>query len=96
MIVFLQNVGVFLLSLPVAIWILAAIYSLIDDTDIARSITRISLRSLAVLGLVYLAGSEARNAVAYAFATVIVLHLGYFWIIRWLIGRGWLITESDE
>ena len=91
-----QYVLVFLASLPVAIWVLAAIYSLIDDTDVARAITRISLRFLSVLALVYLAGSESRTAVGYAFATVIVLHLAYFWIVRWLIARGTLVTESVE
>ena len=96
MIAFIHNVVIFLASLPVAIWVLAAIYSLIDDTDIARSITRISLRFLAVLALVYLAGSEALAAVGYAFVTIIVLHLGFFWIIRWLIAREILITESEE
>lgn len=96
MIAFVHFVFIFLAGLPVAIWVLAAVYSLIDDTDVARSITTISLRSLSVLFLVYLAGSEARSAVGYAFATVIVLHLGYFWIIRWLIARGILVTESVD
>lgn len=96
MMAFGHYVFIFLASLPVAIWVLAAFYSLIDNTDVARSITRISLRFLMVLALVYLAGSEARSAVGYAFATVIVLHLGYFWIIRWLIARGTLVTESME
>ncbi len=93
---FVNNVFIFLASLPVAIWVLAAVFSLIDDTDVARSIRRISWRSLSVLGLFFLAGTESRNAVGYAFATVITLHLGYFWIIRWLIARGTLITESVE
>ena len=96
MMAFLHYVFIYLASLPVAIWVLAAIYSLIDDTDVARSVTRISLRFLSVLALVYLAGSEALTAVGYAFATVIVLHLAYFWIIRWLIARGTLITQSVE
>ena len=93
---FLHYVFIFLASLPVAIWVLAAIYSLIDDTDVARSTRRISWRFLSVLALVFLAGSEARNAVGYAFATVIVSHLGFFWIVRWLIARGTLITETVE
>ncbi len=96
MIAFVHYVFIFLVSLPVAIWLLAAVYSLIDNTDVAPAISRISLRFLSVLLLVYLAGSEARSAVGYAFATVIVLHLGYFWIIRWLIARGTLVTESVE
>ena len=96
MMAFLHYVLIFVLSLPVAIWILAAVYSLIDDTDIAQAITKISLRFLAVLALVYLAGGNSAGAIGYAFATVIVLHLAYFWIIRWLIARGILITDAHE
>ena len=69
---------------------------LIDDKDIAGALIRISLRSLAVLALIYIAGRDAISAVAYAGATVAFLHLSYFWIVRYLVARGKFITKSVD
>jgi hypothetical protein len=83
-----MSVIVYLLSLPLAVWSLAALFSLIDDSDTTASILRISTRCLAVLTFIYLVGPEGRAPVVWGFATVIVLHLGMFATSRWLILRG--------
>jgi hypothetical protein len=80
-----MSVLVFVLSLPLAVWALASIYSLIDQPDTTAAIVRISSRCLVVLGFVYLAGPQGRAPVLWGFLTVTVLHFVLFGLSRWLI-----------
>ncbi|MDH3641782.1 MAG: hypothetical protein OES38_06780 [Gammaproteobacteria bacterium] len=87
---------VFLFSLPLAVWSLASLFSLIDDPDRTSAIVRISSRALAVLAFVYLVGPDGRAPVFWAFLTVIALHLGLFGMSRWLIiRRGFNMKRID-
>jgi predicted permease len=79
------SVLVYLMSLPLAVWALAALFSLIDDNDAAAAVVRISTRCLAVLAFMFLVGPYGRAPVLWAFLTVIVLHLSFFGLSRWLI-----------
>ena len=91
-----MSVLVFLASLPLAVWALASIFSLIDDNDTASALVRISTRCLAVLAFVYLVGPPGRSPVLWGFLTVIVLHLSVFGISRWLIlHRGLNVKRID-
>ena len=91
-----MSVGVFLLSLPLAVWALASIFALIDDPDKTIGVLRISTRCLAMLAFVYLVGPHARAAVGWGVGTVIVLHLGLFGLSRWLIlHRGFNAKRID-
>ena len=83
-----MSVLVYLASLPLAVWALAALFFLIDDNDTTRAIVAISVRCLAVLAFVYLVGPHGRAPVLWAFLTIIVLHVTLFGASRWLIMRG--------
>ena len=52
----MMSLMIFAASLPLAVWALAALFSLIDDTDTTAAIIRISTRGLAVVVFIYLAG----------------------------------------
>jgi hypothetical protein len=86
----------FLASLPLAVWSLAALFSLIDDTDLTAAVVRISTRALAVVAFIYLFGSYGLAPVFWAFLTVIILHLTFFHVSRWLIShRGFNVDRID-
>ncbi|MCZ6708828.1 MAG: hypothetical protein O7B25_00530 [Gammaproteobacteria bacterium] len=87
---------VFTASLPLAVWALAALFSLIDDSDATAAIVRISTRCLAVVAFIYLVGPYGVGPVLWAFLTVIILHLTFFSVSRWLINhRGFNLTRID-
>ena len=87
---------IFASSLPLAVWSLAALFSLIDDTDTTAAVVRISTRCLAVVAFIYLVGPYGLAPVFWAFLTVIVLHLTLFSVSRWLINhRGFNVNRID-
>ncbi len=91
-----MSVLVFLASLPLAVWALAAPFSLIDDTDTTAAVVRISTRCLAVVAFIYLVGPHGRAPILWGFLTVIVLHLTLFGVSRWLIiHRGFNVKRID-
>ncbi len=86
----------FLLSLPLAVYILAGIFYLIDHDDKVAAVLSLSWRILLTVGLVTLAGHENRLGVVSAFALVIVLHTIFSLGTRWLITTGRWISESID
>ncbi len=86
----------FLLSLPLAVYILAGIFYVIDQDDKVAAVLSLGWRILLTVGLVMLAGYENRIGVAGAFAFVIVLHTLFSLGVRWLITSGRWISESID
>ncbi len=86
----------FLVSLPMAVYLLAGVFGLIDLEDKVAALLRLSWRVLLAAGIVILAGHQHSFWVAAAFATVIVLHTAIYSIGRWLITSGRWITQRIE
>ena len=91
-----MSVLVFLLSLPLAVWSLAALFALIDDNETPRAVVRVATRCLAVLAFIYVVGPDGRMPVLWAYLAVIGLHLGAFGLTRSLIiQRGFNLKRID-
>ena len=83
-----MNLLVFLISLPLAVWIIASWFDLLDSPDKSLAMKRIAWRTGLLLFGVYCSGYEARTTVFAAFAVVAVLHLGWFLLSRVLMRAG--------
>lgn len=72
----------FLFALPFAVWFLANIAAVIDEPDKAKPLVRLTLSVCAVLVILMLTDRALLNALLAAFATVTLLHLGAFFLVR--------------
>ncbi len=81
-----MSVLVYLVSLPLAVSIWAVLLSTRDDVPAPDTLKRLAWRAFLVALLVWVAGGY--QPVAWALATVIVLHSASFWGFRWLIQVG--------
>jgi len=79
---------VFVLCLPVAVWLLAAWYGLLDNPELSRALVAIAWRMGLVLAGIYLLGHAARAPALAALIAVLTLHVGWFVSTRWMIRSG--------
>jgi hypothetical protein len=85
----------FLLALPLAVWSLAALYTLIDGPDLASAIRTICVRTVAILIFVGLFGSAGHGPLVWAFGLVAALHLLTSVAGRWLIASRGFNSKAD-
>ena len=78
----LVSVLVFLVSLPLSVWLLSHILGLLDEDAQTRPLIRIALTAIAVLTFLLLTERGLWVPMAGAFALVTVLHVAYFYAFR--------------
>jgi hypothetical protein len=86
----------YVLMLPLSVWLLGSIFSLLDHDDRASTLRRIAWRALPLLGIALVMGSNAARPMAAALATVVVLHVAWFLGARLILRRGWITEPSDD
>jgi hypothetical protein len=86
----------YLVLLPLVVWLLGSVFSLLDHEDRTGTLRRIAWRSLPLLTIALLLGSAAARPVAAAFVTVLTLHVAWFFGVRLAIRRGWLAAPAEE
>lgn len=77
-------VAVYLVSLPLAVALLAALFSVRDGINASWALVRAASYTLLLLATVWIGGKQVLPAVGYAFATIIILHTAAFYLGRWL------------
>ncbi len=92
----MMGLVLFLVSLPMAVWLIAGVFGLIDQEDKVAALLRLSWRVLLAASIVIVAGHENSFWVAAAFVLVIVLHTAIYGLGRWLITTGRWITQRIE
>ncbi len=77
-------IAVYLVSLPLAVALLAALFAVRDGINASWAMVRAATYTLVLLCMVWVGGNEILPWIGYAFATVITLHLAAFYLGRWL------------
>lgn len=90
-----MSVLAFLLALPLAVWSLAALYSLIDGPDLATAIRTICVRIAAIVVYVALFGSHGHASLVWAFGLVAALHVATSVVGRWLVANRGFNSKSN-
>jgi hypothetical protein len=85
---------VLLLGLPLAVYTLAGLFTLIDFTDKARALLLITIRILLNIVLLLTAGADTWPWLLTAYGIVALLHVLSFAGIRIAIGSGRWISKS--
>jgi len=87
---------VYLLLLPLTVWLLGSVLNLIDHEDRAPTLRRIVWRTLPFLGVAALLGSPVAQPMLAALITVVVLHGSWYFGSRLVIRRGWLSEPGED
>lgn len=78
---------VFVLALPISVWLWATFMGMFDNADKTKSLLRFMASLVAVLGLIVAVDRDAVISFGVALGIVIVLHIASFWALRkFLIG----------
>ena len=72
----------FLFGLPISVWLLSALCSIIDEPSPVFSVLRLVVGICVVLVLLLITDRALLTPLVYAFVTVTVLHIGAFWLLR--------------
>jgi hypothetical protein len=72
----------FLLALPISVWLLSNVYSIIDEPSPVFAVLRLVVGICLVLVLLLITDRALLTPLAYALATVAVLHITAFWLLR--------------
>ncbi|MFU8818040.1 MAG: hypothetical protein ACNA7W_22045 [Pseudomonadales bacterium] len=91
-----MTVLIYLLLLPLFVWLLGSVLNLLDHEDRAATLRRIVWRSLPLLAFAVLLGSRVAAPMAAALVTVALLHVGWFLGTRLIIRRGWLSEPGED
>ena len=73
---------VFLIALPVSVWFLASILSVVDEPGKTRPLVRLVLGVCALLVLLILTNRDYLYLMAAAFVIVTLLHVASFYMLR--------------
>ncbi len=92
----MTGLALFLLSLPMAVYLFAGVFGLIDQEDKVAALLTLSWRVLLAAGIVTVAGHENSIWVAAAFILVMALHGAIYGVGRWAITTGRWITQRIE
>ncbi|MGD8415497.1 MAG: hypothetical protein PVH91_00425 [Pseudomonadales bacterium] len=87
---------VFLIALPMSVYLLAGALSLLDGGNRSVALMRLALRLTLFVGLVVLIPTDTRVWAAAAFLTVLVLHVAAPLALRRAITSGRWITERVD
>jgi hypothetical protein len=87
---------VFLLSLPLAVYVLASFFGLVDLVDQFRAVVRITLRLLLLTAFVLITPPASRIWIAAAFLVVASLHAAAQLLLRYAIRSGRWMTQSID
>lgn len=90
------SVLIYLLLLPLSVWLLGSILGLVDNDDRAAGLRRIAWRTLPLVGLALIMGSSAARPILAAMTTVMVLHTAWFFGTRLTLKRGWISEPSED
>jgi hypothetical protein len=90
------SVLIYLLLLPLSVWLLGSILGLLDHDDRTAALVRIAWRTLPLLGLAIFMGSSAAPPIIAAMTTILVLHTAWSIGTRLILKRGWLSEPSEE
>lgn len=87
---------IFLLSLPLAVYVLAGFFGLVDLVDQFRAVVRITLRLLILTAFVLITPAASRIWIVTAFLVVASLHAGAQLLLRHAIRSGrWMTQRVD-
>ena len=82
-----MSVVYFVVCLPIAVWVLAPWVQLLDDAPAESILRRIIVRTGVVALGIILFGTSAAAGFLSAVVMVLALHLGWFYLARWLMAR---------
>lgn len=92
----IASVLAYLALLPLSVWLLGSVFSLLDHEDRAVTLRRVAWRTLPLLGFALLMGSRAATLIVAALLTALVLHLIWFFGSRTALRRGWLAEPGED
>jgi hypothetical protein len=72
----------FLFALPISVWLLSNVYSIIDEPSPVFAVLRLVVSICVILILLLITDRDLLTPLAYAFVTVTVLHISAFWLLR--------------
>lgn len=72
----------FLIGLPISVWLLSALCSIIDEPSPVLAVLRLVVGICVVLILLLVTDRALLVPLAYAFVTITVLHISAFWLLR--------------
>ena len=76
------TVVAFLFGLPISVWLLSALCSIIDEPSPVFAVLRLVVGICVVLVLLLITDRALLTPLVYAFVTVTVLHISAFWLLR--------------
>jgi len=83
-------------TLPLAVWLLAALLRPVDDPHRIDALLWLGLRLVALGALLLLAGAAATQALLASLGVVTALHLLSFFALRGLLRGGVLRARSED
>ena len=90
------GVLVFLLALPLSVYVLAGMLAILDGGSRATALIGLSLRLAVLCLLVVLTPADSRVWIGAAFLTVLILHTGTAVWLRRALRRGHWLTERVD
>ena len=72
----------FLFGLPISVWLLSALCSIIDEPSPVFAVLRLVVGICVVLILLLVTDRALLTPLVYAFVTVTLLHISAFWLLR--------------
>lgn len=91
-----MSLVVFLLALPLSVYLIAGALLIIDAANRSRALARLCLRLTVCAGLILLTPAESRIWIAAAFLTVVVLHTATTLATRHAVRAGRWPTERID
>jgi uncharacterized membrane protein YagU involved in acid resistance len=87
---------IFFLSLPLAVYTLAAFFLLVDQNNRLTALVHITFRIALIAVLLVATPAQSRLWIGIAFGVVILLHVASSILLRMGISRGYWITDRVE
>lgn len=86
----------YLVLLPLSVWLLGAVFGLLDGGDQIATLRRIAWRLLPFGALAVAFGVDAAEPMAAALATVLVLQTATSMGLKLAVRRGWLSRDPEN
>ncbi|MEQ8860054.1 MAG: hypothetical protein RIC56_15525 [Pseudomonadales bacterium] len=79
----------YVILLPAAVWLLGAVFNLLDHANRPATLARIAVRLLPFVGVALLFGDRATAPIVGALISVLTAHIGWSFLARALVRSGW-------
>lgn len=86
----------FCLLLPAAVWLLGAVFALLDRGDRGAALARVAIRGLPFVAVAMVLGQRAALPALAAVVTALAAHVIWSWLALTLLQRGSLARRAPD